>query len=377
MADRATVIRRGKYITDFDVADKTIDWMAEAMVGKRIDTIVNEENSIFGKPVLEVRNLKITKDYLSRSFNNLIKYPAIYKMDKLISKRSKLVIEGDVDKIDKCIKQTNKVYNGFIKKLENKIKSKNNPSKEKSVLFNFKREFQISGSDAQTINFSIHEGEIFAVAGVEGNGQSELAWILSGLQKTKNCEIKLLGEDITYATIKERNSLGMSHVPEDRHKYGLVLDQAIYLNTVINKIDERPFSRFGFINDLSIREFARSLIKKYDVRGTTRGTAPSRLLSGGNQQKLIVGREITNKHKLIIMVQPTRGLDLGAINYIHYQIMREKEKGNAVLLISYELDEILSLADTIAVMYNGKFKDIGDKRKMTKQYIGQLMAGKK
>lgn len=307
VADSATVIRHGKYISSFNVADKTIIEMAEEMVGKRIVDVKNKSNKQFGREILNVNNLNIKLDRVKKS----------------------------------------SFYNKNVKEqIQNKI------------------------------NFNIKAGEIFAIAGVEGNGQSELASIISGLSKSHGAEIKILGNDISKDNIYKRNLKGLSHVPEDRHKHGLILDMSIATNCVINQIDNKPFSKLGFLNNLSINEYARSLIKKYDVRGTTRGTAPSRLLSGGNQQKLIIARELTKKHRLVILVQPTRGLDLGAIEYIHYQILREKEKGNAILLISYELDEILALADTIAVIYNGSFIEIGNKDIMTKQHIGQLMAGK-
>jgi len=234
----------------------------------------------------------------------------------------------------------------------------------------------IGSNKLKPINFEIKAGEIYAIAGVEGNGQSELALQIAGLNKTEKGKIILNEKDITNLSIKKRSKIGLSHVPEDRHKHGLILDMSIALNSVIDIIDYQPFSKLGLINNPEIKEFARNLIHKYDVRGTTRGTAPSRLLSGGNQQKLIVGREITKEHNLIVLVQPIRGLDLGAIEYIRYQILREKEKGKAILLISYELDEILALADTIAVIYNNSLIDSGNIDKMKKDYIGTLMMGK-
>ncbi len=466
VADRATVIRHGKYICDFDVKSKSIAEMSELMVGKKIAEVRNNTKlDPNAKKILEVKNLRIPKQDLPNTLKFNLKYPEVRRLRKILSKpittdfnnkleenlnvikeifKGKLTNEeikivnqiytyGSLTKeqiltLDRTaandlfhiitldvIKEENGKYsiipgwNAIIKQkigkwssldeieqlkrsFRNKINKEieiaqcnfeNNPDKtknsqkfsaKKSLLYNFNKEF--SSSENNIINFDIKAGEVFAIAGVEGNGQSELALILSGLMKAKHAEIKLLGEDISELSIKKRKQAGMSHIPEDRHKHGLVLDLPIYMNTVSNTIDQKPFSKAGFLNFYEIKEFARALIKKYDVRGTTRGTAPARLLSGGNQQKLIIGRELTSPHELVILVQPTRGLDLGAIEYVHYQIMREKEKGKAVLLISYELDEILSLADTIAVMYNNTFIGMGDKTKMTKAYIGQLMAGK-
>ena len=388
VADRATVIRRGKYICDFDVKDKSISEMAELMVGKKINQIRN--NTILdpnAKVIFEVNNLKIPKYSLPNNLFFNIKYPEVKKIRGLINSSiansdNKALIENNFKEMETLKQSFRTKINAEIHKWSEKFNK--NPdnmeivtkfSAKKSILYNFNKEFS-SKEKLDDINFKIRSGEIFAIAGVEGNGQSELALILSGLMKVKNAEIKILGREISSDSVKERKDAGISHIPEDRHKHGLILDLPIYMNAVTNSISNEPYSKFGFINFYQIKEFARMLIKKYDVRGTTRGTAPARLLSGGNQQKLILGRELTNEHDLVILVQPTRGLDLGAIEYVHYQIMREKEKGKAVLLISYELDEILSLADTIAVMYNNSFIDVGDTKKMTKAYIGQLMAGK-
>ena len=191
-----------------------------------------------------------------------------------------------------------------------------------------------------------------------------------------NASIKLNGTELNKKSINKRIKLGISSVPEDRHKHGLVLDMSVAKNTVLDQIENKPFSKFGILNSYSINKHATDIIQKYDVRGTTRGTTASRLLSGGNQQKLIIGREIEKDHNLLILVQPTRGMDLGAINFIHEQILNEKKAGKSILLISYELDEILSLADRIAVMQNGKILDVDIAPNMTKQRIGQLMAGK-
>lgn len=233
-----------------------------------------------------------------------------------------------------------------------------------------------NGIKGNPISFDVREGEIFAIAGVTGNGQSELALMLSGLQKPKHGSIKLCDKKITTKSIKKRYDYGLSFVPEDRHKHAIILDMPIYLNTALNRIDSKQFSKNGIINDASIRENARILIKKYDVRGTTRGLTNVRLLSGGNQQKLVLGREIENDHKLLILVQPTRGLDLSAINNIHKLILEEKAKNKAILLISYELDEIMSIADTVAIMSKSSFVKVSNINNITRDEIGKIMSGK-
>jgi simple sugar transport system ATP-binding protein len=385
IADNATVIRHGKLIDTFVVKDKTVDEMASLMVGKKIVEVKNNSDIELGEVILDVKNLTVSSS--TKVFSSI---PDVKKIRSLINKKARLrqidnnrTHINELNSIDNEINTIKKrLFNLLEKKLDilkekNKIKTSYSMDlkidKKINEISNFKKEFQSNG---HTIDFKIREGEVFAIAGVEGNGQTELALILNGFIKDKTSVIKFLDTDITNASIKKRLNLGISNVPEDRHKHGLILDMPIKTNIVINKIDEEPFSKKGFINELSIDEYAKKIIQKYDIRGTTRGTAPSRLLSGGNQQKLIIGREISNEHKLIIMVQPTRGLDLGAIEYVHYQIMREKEKGNAVLLISYELDEILALADKIAVIHNGHFIEIGNKDIMTKAHIGELFAGK-
>ena len=210
-------------------------------------------------------------------------------------------------------------------------------------------------------NLTIHKGEILGIAGIEGNGQTELALILGGLLKQK-----VTGEVYIYnlETYKKINVLGsnvhdlyksgLCHIPEDRLKYGLVLDETVNINSVLPEIDRYPFTKFGFINKKQISKYAKSIISIWDVRGANNGKALARALSGGNQQKLVIGRELTRKHKFVILVQPTRGLDLGAINFIHEKIIQDAKNGATILLISYELDEILTISSRIAVINNGQ-----------------------
>lgn len=319
VADSATVIRRGRYIDSFSVADKTIPEMAELMVGRKLVEIKNQSEVKSQENILEVKNLDI--------------YSSLKKQKDIKEEETQDDQEND-----------------------------SNQQKENKNL----------------INFNIRSGEVFAIAGVEGNGQSQLAYLISGLSKAnKEATIILDGINITNESISKRYYAGLSHVPEDRHKHGLVLDDTVAMNSVMQEIDGYPFSNFGFLNFNEIEKNSSMIVKKYDVRGASNGSTQSRALSGGNQQKLIIGREMERKHKLIVLVQPTRGLDLGAIEFIHEQILLEKQKGNAVLLISYELDEILALADTIAVMHEGHFIGVDSRLVMTRQKIGELMAGEK
>lgn len=325
VADYGTVIRHGKYIDSFPIKNKTIDEIAELMVGHKLTTVINKSKSLNNAPIkFSVKNLNVYKQW-----------------------KSNVVGKSFIDS---------------IKDLWNKVIRKKN---------NF------ATIEDHSVNFSIRAGEIFAIAGVEGNGQSELALMIAGIIPNGKANIFLDNVDITKLSINKRIKSGISSIPEDRHKHGLVLDMPIDKNTVLDQIDDEKFSKFGLLKQNAINKHAIEIIKKYDVRGTSRGTTSARLLSGGNQQKLIIGREMEKPHELLILVQPTRGMDLGAINFIHKQILEEKKNNKAILLISYELDEIMALADTVAVMQNGEFLAIDSIKNMTKNKIGELMTGKK
>ena len=223
------------------------------------------------------------------------------------------------------------------------------------------------------ISFDVHAGEIVAIAGVEGNGQSELSAVISGLSKIKTGEILLDKYNITKTSIKRRYEVGLSHVPEDRHKHGLILDMSITDNMTSQLFYKYPFSKFGILKKGPSKDFSLEVIQDFDVRGSNSGTSTARSLSGGNQQKAIVGREMKKDHKLIVMVQPTRGLDLGAIENIHNAILTEKKLGKSTLLISYELNEVLALADRIIVFNDGKITGELTAKEATKEKIGRLM----
>ena len=226
------------------------------------------------------------------------------------------------------------------------------------------------------VSFSVRKGEIVCVAGIDGNGQSELIYGLTGLDKSSGGKVTLCGEDITHASIAHRGK-NMSHIPEDRHKYGLVLDFTLEQNMVLQRFQEPQFEKAGFINNAAVREYADELIDKFDVRSGQGAVTVARSMSGGNQQKAIIAREIDRDKPLIVAVQPTRGLDVGAIEYIHSQLVSERDKGKAILLVSLELDEVMSLSDRILVMFEGKIVGEFDPKKITVQELGRYMAGAK
>lgn len=229
----------------------------------------------------------------------------------------------------------------------------------------------------KNVSFKIRGGEIFAVAGVSGNGQTELADAIAGLMKSSKGQVILNGKDITKMTIRERTDSGMAYIPEDRQRYGVVMDISLRDNLALRNYYKEPFSKNGFLKFNVFDEYAEKLIGKYDIRSGQGAKTIVRSMSGGNQQKAIVGREIEQEAPLMIFVQPTRGLDIGAIENIHNQILEERKKGRAILLISLELDEVLELADTIGVIYNGELLKIADASKLTKNEVGSYMMGVK
>ena len=227
----------------------------------------------------------------------------------------------------------------------------------------------------KNVSFEVRQGEIVCIGGIDGNGQTELVHALAGLEKVSGGKITLCGRDITNASIRERSEAGMSHIPEDRHKHGLVLDYTLEQNMVLQKYHEKRFQNHGFIRFDEIRKYSEQLIAQYDVRSGQGPVTRTRAMSGGNQQKAIVAREIDRDLPLIIAVQPTRGLDVGAIEYIHSQLVKQRDAGKAVLLISLELDEVMSLSDRMLIIYKGEI--VGDFDKQTADELGLYMAGAK
>ena len=226
------------------------------------------------------------------------------------------------------------------------------------------------------VSFDVREGEIVCIAGIDGNGKTELIHGLSGLDKITNGSVTLCGRDITHLSIRHRGE-NMSHIPEDRHKHGLVLDFSLEQNMVLQRYQEPAFQKNGFIRFDTVREYAEKLIGQYDVRSGQGPVTAARSMSGGNQQKAIIARELDRDKKLIVAVQPTRGLDVGAIEFIHSQLVAERDKGKAILLVSLELDEVMSLSDRILVMYEGEIVGEFDPKQISVQELGLYMAGAK
>lgn len=223
-------------------------------------------------------------------------------------------------------------------------------------------------------SLKLHKGEILGIAGIDGNGQSELIEALTGLRNIESGKVSLRGKDITNLSPKEIMENGMSHIPEDRQKRGLVLDFTVAENMILENYHKEPFSQKGRLNHKNISKFAVELIDKFDVRPKNDKQIAGDL-SGGNQQKVILAREITNDPEVLLAVQPTRGLDVGAIEYVHKYLVDQRDRGKAVLLVSFELDEIMNLSDRIAVIYDGKVVEIMNQEEADEKTIGYLMAG--
>lgn len=227
------------------------------------------------------------------------------------------------------------------------------------------------------VSFSIRAGEIFAIAGVSGNGQVEIADAISGFEKVSKGTITLNEVDITHATIRKRTLEGVSYIPEDRQNYGLVMDFSLEDNLALKTYFKKPFSSKGILNQEEFDRNGEHLIESYDIRSGQGIKTIVRSMSGGNQQKAIIGREIELQSPLMIFVQPTRGLDIGAIENIHRQIIEERDKGKAILLISLELEEIMNCADTIGVIYNGILQKVAEAKSLTTNQVGEFMMGVK
>ena len=227
------------------------------------------------------------------------------------------------------------------------------------------------------VSIKVRSGEIVCIAGIDGNGQTEFVQAIAGLDKVESGKIIYKGEDITHKSIHYKNTHGLSHIPEDRHKHGLVLDYTLEQNIVLQRYFEPEFQKNGFIRFDKVREYADKLIAEYDVRSGQGPITIARSMSGGNQQKAICAREMDRDHELLIAVQPTRGLDVGAIEGIHSKIVKKRDNGDAVLLVSLELDEVMDLSDRIYVMYEGEIVGKLDPKKITVQELGLYMSGAK
>ena len=298
VADRCSVLRKGRYIGTVNVADTTKEELSEMMVGRMVQFEVEKKPAQPGKAILEVKNLTVKSQ-----------------------------------------------------------------SHQKDAVKN--------------VSFTVRAGEITCIAGIDGNGQTELGYAITGLEKPESGTLFLNGKDITHENILQRSEDGMSHIPEDRHKHGLILDFSLQENMVLRRYMEPQFQKNGFIRFDEVRKYADRLIDEFDVRSGEGALSTARSMSGGNQQKAIVARELDHEHKLLVAIQPTRGLDVGAIEFIHSEIVKKRDNGAAILLISLELDEVMSLSDRILVMYEGELVGELDPKKTTVQELGLYMAGAK
>ena len=299
VADRCTVLRKGKCMGTVDIKDTTKEELSRMMVGRDVQLQVDKKPADPGRVVLDVENVTM--------------HNAQHKKDAV-----------------------------------------------------------------RDVSFQVHAGEIVCLAGIEGNGQTEFVYGLTGLEKIGSGKIMLDGKDITNETIRQRSKDGMSHIPEDRHKHGLVLDYSLEDNMILQRYFEPEFTDgAGFLKRRAIREYANRLIEQYDVRSGQGAVTTARSMSGGNQQKAIIAREIDKDPQLLVAVQPTRGLDVGAIEYIHKQLVAQRDEGKAVLLVSLELDEVMDVTDRILVMHAGEIVGELDPKKTTQEELGLYMAGAK
>lgn len=298
VADRCTVLRKGRCIGTVDVANVTKEELSEMMVGRKVQLIVDRTEAKPKDVVLKVENLVM------------------------------------IDKLHK----TNAVNN---------------------------------------VSFDVRKGEIVCIAGIDGNGQTDLVYGITGLEPIKSGKVYLNNVDITNLSIRKRNKVGLAHIPEDRHRHGLVLDYSLEQNLVLQNYFEDRFQKAGFIKFKNIRKYADDLIEKFDIRSGQGSITVARSMSGGNQQKAIVAREIDRNTDLLIAVQPTRGLDVGAIENIHSRLVELRDADKAVLLVSLELDEVMSLSDRILVMHKGEIVGEFNPKEVTAQELGLYMAGAK
>lgn len=299
VADRCTVLRKGKYIGTVETKDTSIEEMSAMMVGRNVNFHVEKKPCKPGKVILDIEGMTVaSKTHSKNAVNN--------------------------------------------------------------------------------VSLQVREGEIVCIAGIDGNGQSEFVYGLTGLEPLVSGSIKFKDKEISKLPIRERSVMGMSHIPEDRHKHGLVLDYLLEDNFILQRYFEPEFtSKAGFLKRDNIRAYAERLIDEYDVRSGQGPVTPARAMSGGNQQKAIFAREIDKNPDLLVAVQPARGLDVGAIENIHKQLVAQRDAGKAVLLISLELDEVMDVPDRILVMYEGQIVGEFDPKKTTQEELGLYMAGAK
>jgi simple sugar transport system ATP-binding protein len=298
VADRCTVLWKGKYKGTVDIRDTTKEELSRLMVGRDVTFKVDKKDADPGNMVLSVKNVTVA----SKTHKN------------------------------------------------NAVKN---------------------------VSFDVRAGEIVCLAGIDGNGQTEFVSALTGLEKLSSGNITLCGNNITKSSVRSRSKAGMSHIPEDRHKHGLVLEYSLEENMVMQRYWQPEFQKMGFIMKDEVRSYSEKLIEQYDVRSGQGPITVARSMSGGNQQKAIIAREIDKQPELLVAVQPTRGLDVGAIEYIHKQLIATRDAGKGVLLVSLELEEVMNVSDRILVMYEGEIVGELDPKTTTVQELGLYMSGAK
>ena len=227
------------------------------------------------------------------------------------------------------------------------------------------------------LSLNVRRGEIVGLAGVDGNGQTELVEVLTGLRKADSGHVTVLGKDVFNKSSKETFEAGISSIPADRQKHGLVLEFSVEDNMILQHFEEAPFSKNKFLDRKAIRQHALELMEKFDIRPRGSEGRPAGTLSGGNQQKVIISREVTNDKDLLIAVNPTRGLDVGAIEFVHKYLVEQRNKNRAILLVSFELDEIMSLSDRIEVIFDGQITGSVSGKDANEKELGFMMAGGK
>lgn len=325
----------------------------------------------------EVEELVSIMESLTNEGKSIIFITHKLKEVKAIADRVTVIRSGKViDTIDTDSATTNELANMMVGRevILEVEKGKANPG---DTVLEVEDLYAKNNRDLMALNgttFSVKEGEILGIAGVDGNGQTELSEVLTGLRKKESGTITFKGREIKSPQTKRLFEEGISHIPEDRQRRGLVMDFKLYENLILGRHHKKPYVKGWSLDNKKIKEEARRLIKDFDVR-TPSENVEAKSLSGGNQQKLIVAREFDRNPDLLVAAQPTRGIDVGAIEYIHNKLVEQRDNGKAILLISLELDEILALSDRIAVIYEGKIVDILDREDATEEKLGLMMAG--
>ena len=388
VADRCSVLRKGKYIGTVNVADTTKEELSKMMVGRDVKFAVDKDDAQPKGEILKVENLcvesKIHKKLAVKDVSFTVHSGEIVCIAGIDGNGQTELVYGltGLEKLAPNIDETEE------RKIDVPVwtKLKNVDKKERAKLF-----FTQSGEFIRyffvKLGFKIWDWMKKVGEGIASKCVALWNKLVFVFDKNKresidvNADVKgrvyLCGQDITKASIRKRSKTGMSHIPEDRHKHGLVLDYSLEQNMVLQRYWEKDFQAGGFIKKKSVRKYSDNLIAQYDVRSGQGSVTKVRSMSGGNQQKAIVARELDRPHNLLVAVQPTRGLDVGAIEYIHAQIVKDRDEGAGVLLVSLELDEVMNLSDRILVMYEGEIVGELDPKKTTVQELGLYMAGAK